>query len=60
MEFFLFAGLIALDIIFFIFLAVRYKYVESEKPKEESISRASTSTPTGGTDNQAFTADTQI
>lgn len=58
MEFFLFAGLIALDIILFVILAVRYKYVEDEKED-----KGKSSTPMAaieGTDNQAFAVETAI
>lgn len=57
MEFFLFAGLIALDIILFVILALRYKYVEDEKEDKEKLS---TSTAIEGTDNQAFASETAI
>ncbi len=57
MEFFLFAGLIALDIILFVILAVRYKYVEDEKTMEDNNKKSSSD---DGTVNQAFTADTSM
>lgn len=60
MEFFLFAGLIALDIVLFVVLAVRYKYVESEKTNDESKPKALSPTSTVGNDNKAFTSETQI
>ncbi|EFX84703.1 hypothetical protein DAPPUDRAFT_99512 [Daphnia pulex] len=61
MEFFLFAGLIALDIILFVILALRYTYVEDEKEKSESTKRLRPSTVMKeGTDNKAFTSETAI
>uniref|UniRef100_A0A0P5IK34 Oligopeptide transporter 1 n=1 Tax=Daphnia magna TaxID=35525 RepID=A0A0P5IK34_9CRUS len=57
MEFFLFSGLIALDIILFVILALRYKYVEDEKEDKEKLP---TSTAIEGTDNQAFASETAI
>ncbi|XP_046443398.1 solute carrier family 15 member 1-like [Daphnia pulex] len=60
MEFFLFAGLIALDIILFVILALRYTYVEDEKEKSESMKRLRSSTVKEGTDNKAFTSETAI
>jgi hypothetical protein len=61
MEFFLFAGLIALDIILFVILALRYTYVEDEKDKSESMKRLRPSTVMKeGTDNKAFTSETAI
>lgn len=60
MEFFLFAGLIALDIVFFVFLAIRYTYVEDGKKEEEGNLKSPSQATTNGTDNEAFTADTQI
>lgn len=60
MEFFLFAGLIALDIILFVILALRYTYVEDEKEKSQSMKRLRPSTVKEGTDNKAFTSETAI
>jgi uncharacterized protein YpmS len=57
MEFFLFAGLIALDIILFVILAVRYTYVEDDKEKNDNKKR---STVNDGTDNPAFNSETAI
>ena len=59
MEFFLFAGLIALDIVLFVILAVRYTYVEDDKSIEDNKKKDSSSS-VDGADNQAFTADTSI
>lgn len=59
MEFFLFAGLIALDIVLFVILAVRYEYVEHDTEKGNKMKALKTET-NEGTDNKAFTADTQI
>ena len=60
MEFFLFAGLIALDIILFVILAVRYTYVEEDKEKESNKKKSSNSTVTDGTDNHAFHSETSM
>ena len=44
LEFFLFAGLMILDMIFFIFLAMRYKYVDlEEKATEDKTIQMATS-----------------
>lgn len=59
MEFFLFAGLIALDIVLFAFLAARYTYVEvDQKTKDEKSNEKSKEE--GGEVNQAFATETQI
>ena len=59
MEFFLFAGLMGLDMLLFIFLAVRYTYVEvaadeSKVPPETSSLKSDNKTLQQGTDNKAF------
>lgn len=67
MEFFLFAGLMGLDMLLFIFLAVRYTYVEAAQddskvpPAETSSLKAADSSPDNknlkqqkGLDNKAF------
>lgn len=60
MEFFLFAGLMGVDMLWFIFLAVRYTYVETEvKQKEEPMPSSSPVRQQQGTVNQAFT-DTPV
>lgn len=72
MEFFLFAGLMALDMLLFLFLAIRYTYVESKQDehdeKKREAEQSSESTPKkmqpnkqqNGTDNSAFTDDTSM
>ena len=68
MEFFLFAGLMALDMLLFFFLASRYTYVqipeaqnshEKEKPNNDSMK--SSKSPTGvGLENKGFADDTPM
>jgi solute carrier family 15 (oligopeptide transporter), member 1 len=61
-EFFLFAGLMGLDMIIFIFLATRYEYVsvvddEQKKPIDDGSSTSSSSSEASqkkGKDNQGF------
>ena len=72
MEFFLFAGLMALDMLLFFYLAARYTYVQVEKPKgeeeenKESATEASlsrkpvTQKSTLGTENKGFSDDTTM
>ena len=60
MEFFLFAGLIALDIILFVILALRYTYVEDQKEKNDSKESPCTATVNQGIENQSFTSETVI
>lgn len=59
MEFFLFAGLIAVDIVWFAFLAARYSYVEDEKKKEDDKNDEKLKEEEGET-NQGFTGETKI
>ncbi len=74
MEFFLFAGLMALDMLLFFYLAARYTYVEVEKLKgvEEKKVAAAEAPPSSkpavenidksmlGSENKGFTDDTAM
>lgn len=59
MEFFLFAGLMGANMLFFIYLAVRYTYVQADEDKKvpEEVKPASGhhELQKEGTENKAFT-----